>query len=240
MEVLKAGAQKLGINFSSRQLEQYRIYYEELIDWNKKVNLTSITGYEEVQIKHFLDSLTVTLAMKPQHGDKPLTVIDVGAGAGFPGLPLKITFPDMKLTLLEATVKKTKFLQTVIELLELRDAEIVSGRAEEAGHSPQYRERFDLVLSRAVAALPALAELTLPFCNIGGCVIAQKKGEIKAEVERARKAIDVLGGALREVKPVDLEELNDERYLVVIDKIRTSPDAYPRRAGMPVKRPIIS
>ena len=124
--------------------------------------------------------------------------------------------------------------------LKLQDVEIVSGRAEETGHNPQYREKFDLVLSRAVASLPALVELTLPFCTVGGCVIAQKKGVINTEVEKSRKAIDVLGGTLTEVKSVELGELNDDRYLVVIDKIKLSPVEYPRRPGMPVKRPIIS
>ncbi len=240
MEKLKAGAEKLGINLSHRQINQFRIYYQELIDWNKKINLTSITGYEEVQVKHFLDSLTVTLTMKPLSEGRSLNVIDVGAGAGLPGIPLKIAFPGINLTLLEATVKKTKFLQHVVKRLELRDVEIASGRAEEAGLSPQYREKFDLVLSRAVASLPALVELTLPFCTVGGCVIAQKKGEIRGEVEKSRKAIDVLGGTLREVKPVELKGLDDNRYLVIIDKIRHTPAEYPRRPGMPVKRPIIS
>jgi 16S rRNA (guanine527-N7)-methyltransferase len=238
MEKLKAGAEKLGIHLSQRRLQQFQIYYQELIEWNQRINLTRITGYEEVQLKHFLDSLTVALAMElPDKGMKQ-NVIDVGTGAGMPGIPLKIIRPDIHLTLLEATFKKTKFLEYVVERLGLDNVEIAAGRAEESAHDRKYREQFDVVLSRAVAALPALVELALPFCNVGGIFIAQKKGEIQKEIERSRPAIEVLGGAVREVRPVELEGLDDKRYLVVIDKVKLAPAKYPRRPGMPEKRPI--
>jgi 16S rRNA (guanine527-N7)-methyltransferase len=240
MEILKDGALKLGINLSQRQIEQFRIYYRELINWNKRINLTRITDSEEVQRKHFLDSLTVAPAMKRPVKDSSLNVIDIGTGAGLPGIPLKIALPDISLTLLEATIKKTKFLKYIIKQLELNNVEIVSDRAEEAGHSPRYREKFDVVVSRAVASLPVLAELTLPFCTMGGRVIAQKKGDIKAEVKNSEKVIGLMGGVLVEVKPVVLEGLNDDRRLVIIDKIKPSPAEYPRRPGMPGKRPIVS
>ena len=184
MEKLKSGAQKLGLHLSQQQLELFEMYYRELVDWNRKINLTRITGYEEVQLKHFLDSLTVTLATKPLAGGESLSVIDVGTGAGLPGIPLKILLPDIRIVLLEATAKKTKFLHHVVATLGLNDVEIVVGRAEEVAHNARYRERFDLVLSRAVASLSTLVELTLPFCAVGGSFVAQKKGNIEQEVNK--------------------------------------------------------
>jgi 16S rRNA (guanine527-N7)-methyltransferase len=236
MERLKNGAKKLGLELSPSQLEQYEIYYQELVAWNKRVNLTHITDYEEVQIKHFLDSLTVTLAC-------PLArvgfrLIDVGTGAGIPGIPLKIVFPAIRLVLLEAVSKKVAFLQHIVQELGLDDVEIVVGRAEEVAHLSEYREQFDLVLSRAVAPLPAVVELTLPFCAVGGSFIAQKKGDIDLEIAQAAKAISLLGGRLREVRKVDLAEFADKRHLVVIDKMSLTPPKYPRRPGIPAKRPL--
>jgi 16S rRNA (guanine527-N7)-methyltransferase len=239
MEKLIAGAQKLGLQLSPKQIGQFEIYYQELVDWNRKVNLTSITGYEEVQVSHFLDSLTVTLALRLPEG-KGMPVIDVGTGAGLPGIPLRILLPGIKLTLLEATAKKAKFLYHLTARLGLEDVEVVVGRAEEVAHDAKYREKFSLVLSRAVAPLPTLTELALPFCTVGGKLIAQKKGEIDLELSRASGAITVLGGQLREVKAVALEEFADKRWLVVIDKVAPTPLEYPRRPGMPKKRPIVS
>jgi 16S rRNA (guanine527-N7)-methyltransferase len=236
MEKLKAGAKKLGLELTPCQLEQYETYYQELVEWNKRVNLTHITDYEEVQLKHFLDSLTVTLAWQPIKAG--LRLIDVGTGAGVPGIPLKIAFPSIKLVLLEAVAKKAAFLHHISQKLGLDDAEIVVGRAEEIAHLPQYREKFDLVLSRAVAPLPTVVELVLPFCAVGGSFIAQKKGDIKSELNQAARAIEILGGRLREVKPVELTEFSDERCLVVIDKVSPTSPKYPRRPGMPAKRPL--
>ena len=239
MEKLNIGAKKLGIHLSPRQLEQFHTYYQELLDWNKRVNLTSITGYEDVQIKHFLDSLTVILAWQKPIIDADLRLIDVGAGAGIPGIPLKITFPNLRLALLEATAKKAAFLHHIQNKLQLDNVEIVVGRAEEVAHLSQYRERFDIVLSRAVAPLPTLVELTLPFCAIGGSLIAQKKGVIDPEISKATKAINILGGNLREVKRIDLAEFTDKRCLIVIDKASPTPHQYPRRPGIPSKRPLV-
>ncbi len=239
MEKLKSGATKLGLSLNPGQLEQFNIYYQELITWNQLMNLTRITDYEEVQTKHFLDSLTVSLAMKQSAGINDLRIIDVGTGAGMPGLPLKILFPNIRLVLLDATAKKATFLQHLKQKLELENVEIVVGRAEEVAHQSEYRERFDLVLSRAVAPLATLAELTLPFCAIGGSFIAQKRGRIEPEIDQATKAISTLGGNLREMKRIDLKEFADERYLVIIDKVSSTPHQYPRRPGIPAKRPIV-
>jgi len=239
MESLNSGARKLGLQLDSRQLEQFQVYYQELVDWNKRMNLTTITGYEGVQINHFLDALTVTIAWQPPTGDAEPRLIDVGTGAGVPGIPLKILFPNVGLVLLEATAKKAGFLHHLKDKLELENVEIVVGRAEEMAHLSQYRERFDVVLSRAVAPLPTLIELTLPFCDIGGSLIAHKKGVIDLEISQATKVISTLGGSLREAKGVDLEEFPDQRWLVIIDKVSPTPQQYPRRPGMPTKRPLV-
>ena len=237
MEKLQDGARKLGLQLTPRQVEQFQTYYQELIDWNRRMNLTAITDYEEVQIKHFLDSLTVTLALtQPCQG---LRVIDVGAGAGLPGIPIKIAMPDTKLVLLEATAKKTAFLHHIKRRLELDDIEVIAGRAEVVAHSPQHRERFDIVLCRGVAPLPTQAELTLPFCTVGGSSLAQKKGNIDAEMNQAAKAIKLLGGEIREVKKIGLEEFAGERWLIIVDKVAPTPPQYPRRPGIPAKRPIV-
>jgi 16S rRNA (guanine527-N7)-methyltransferase len=238
MEKLIAGAKKLGLQLSPSQLEQFNTYYQELVEWNKRVNLTAITDYEKVQIKHFLDSLTVILAWQPPPSGATPHLIDVGTGAGIPGIPIKILFPNTELVLLDSTTKKATFLNHLKQKLGLGDIEIVVGRAEEAAHKPQYREKFDVVLSRGVAPLPTLVELTLPFCKIGGSFISQKKGAIEQEVSNSEKAISRLGGKLREIKRIDMEELPDERYLVIIEKISATPPQYPRRPGIPAKRPI--
>jgi 16S rRNA (guanine527-N7)-methyltransferase len=239
MKELIEGAGNLGIEFNARQVKQFELYYQELIEWNKKINLTAITDYSSVQVKHFLDSLTITLALPEEEVVRPdFNIIDIGTGAGFPGVPLKILFPQPKLVLIEPTTKKTAFLHHIIHKLELKNVEVLNSRAEEAAHLPLYREQFALILSRAVALLPTLMELTLPFCRIGGRFIAQKKGEIDREVNRAEKAIATLGGKLDQIKKIELDEFNGARYLVIIDKIYPTPSKYPRRPGVPRRRPI--
>ena len=239
MQYLYAGATRLDLKLQPQQIEQFHVYYQELIDWNQRINLTSITAFREVQIKHFLDSLTVILAIKQPIASKNLSLIDVGSGAGFPGLPLKIAFPDIKLVLLEATAKKAAFLNHLTQKLNLDNVEVLVGRAEEIAHIAQYRQRFDVVLSRAVASLPALIELTLPFCAVNGRTIIQKKGDIEDELSKATRAIEILGGSQPELKKIKLPEFDDNRYLVIIDNISPTPIKYPRRPGIPAKRPIV-
>jgi 16S rRNA (guanine527-N7)-methyltransferase len=239
MKELIEGARGLGMELSPTQIEQFELYYRELIDWNKRTNLTAITDYAAVQVKHFLDSLTVTMAFRGGEADsEDLSVVDVGSGAGFPGVPLKIVLPRLRLVLIEPTQKKAAFLHHIVGELGLENAKVLNSRAEEAGHLPVYREQFALVLSRAVAPLPTLVELTLPFCRPGGRLVAQKKGYIDQEIAGAERAIAVLGGQLGHVQRIELEQFSDVRYLVVIDKICPTPGRYPRRPGMPKKRPM--
>jgi 16S rRNA (guanine527-N7)-methyltransferase len=239
MDKLKSGAAGLGLSLSSEQLQQFEVYYRELVDWNRMVNLTSVTGYEEAQVVHFLDSLTLVLGLDTPSTDRDLKVIDVGSGAGFPGIPLGIVLPNLSLVLLEATARKARFLEHIITKLGLNNIEIVIGRAEDVAQQDVYREKFDAAASRAVAPLPVLAELVLPFCAVGGRMIALKKGGISSEIDRASKAVAALGGKLKEVKEISLEEFQDSRCLVVISKIRETPGKYPRRPGIPAKRPIL-
>jgi len=238
LEILIDGAKQLGLSLTPEQVRQFQLYYEELVEWNKKVNLTAITAYEEVQTKHFLDSLSLMPALKDEAWAKEnFSLLDVGTGAGVPGLPLKILLPGISLVLLESVAKKTAFLQHLVSRLELDNVEILTGRAEDMAHMENCRERFDLAVSRAVGRLSTIAELTLPFCREGGLFIAHKKGEIEEEISQARQAIDTLGGRLREVKEVNVEGL-ELHSLIIIEKTGPTPLRYPRRAGMPAKRPL--
>jgi len=234
MNYLITGVKNFGIELNKDQIKQFEMYYRTLVDWNKRFNLTRITDYREVQIKHFLDSLTVVNVWLPRED----SVIDIGSGPGMPGLPLKIVFPEIKLALLESTRKKAEFLESTVDLLELDNTKVIHGRAEEIAHLSQYREKFDVVLSRGVGKLPGLVEFTLPFCRIGGISIFLKKGYISEEISEAQKAVGELGGKLTDNRSIEISELPDERYLVVIRKIAGSPAKYPRNSGIPLKRPI--
>ena len=238
MDRLITGAKKLGLPLSWKQISQFEEYCHEMLDWNQHINLTAITSYEQVHIRHFLDSLTILSVLDDSRSYENLDILDVGTGAGLPGIPLKIALPEIKLTMIEATAKKTEFLNHVVSTLGLNNAKVITGRAEELAHNATYRAGFNIVISRAVASLATLVELTLPFCPIGGMVIAPKKGDVRKEIEGAQNAIDALGGSLLEVKLVELDDLIDDRYLVIIDKVSPTPDKYPRRPGIPEKRPI--
>lgn len=238
MEKLRRGALRLGITLAPRQLAQFETYYQEIIEWNRQLNLTAITDYEDVQVKHFLDSLTAVLLLPASVDISEICLIDIGSGAGVPGVPLKIIFPRIRLVLLEATAKKTAFLRHLVDRLSLKNTEIVTGRAEETAHDARYREKFNLAISRAVAPMVVLVELALPFLAIGGTLIAQKKGDTDAEINLAGKAISLLGGRLRQVKEVALPEFTDRRKLISVEKIMPTSLCYPRRPGIPAKRPL--
>lgn len=251
MKLLREGARQLGLDLTPEHLQAFQVYYEELIAWNAKFNLTAITEYEQVQIRHFLDSLSCVKALigseylspataegRRLHLARPLTCVDVGSGAGFPGLPLKIVLPRLRLTLLEATGKKVTFLEHIVERLGLRQVTVLKGRAEELGQMGKHREHYDLVLARAVAEMPVLTEYLLPLCRLGGLCIAQKGSGAQAEVASAQRAIAILGGRLKRIIPVELTGLAETRYLVVLEKTARTPAKYPRRPGMPTKRPL--
>jgi len=236
-QLLKEGAAHFGLTLTNAQLAAFKQYSRELVAWNQKVNLTRITAPEEIAVKHFLDSLSVQLAL----GDLPasFSVIDVGTGAGFPGLPLKIVRPDLRLTLLESTAKKAAFLHHIVDRLSLTNVRIVTARAEEAGQKTEHREQYDVAIARAVSALPALVEYTLPLVKVGGLVIAQKGQDPAAEVNDAARALGILGGKIRQVMPVTVTGLETAaRHLVVMQKIKPTPKRYPRRPGLPAKKSI--
>lgn len=236
MELLRSGAARLGYQLSPEQLRLFQTYYEVLTYWSGKLNLTAITDFEDVQVKHFLDSLTVATVFNGVRRDARL--LDVGTGAGLPGIPLKILFPELRLTLLESVAKKTHFLDHLALHLGLKGVEIVTGRAEDLAHDPEYREQFHVAVSRAVAALPTLLELTLPFCRTGGLLVALKSGDLAEEIELSSRALELLGGQVTEMRQVDFPGL-EGHILIVVSKVAPTPLAYPRRPGLPYKRPII-
>ncbi len=236
MKELKERAAALGVVLDAHQIAQFRAYYEMLQEWNERTNLTAIADYWGVLTKHFLDSLSCALALDFPPGDTRL--IDVGSGAGFPGLPLKIAFPEIHVTLLEATSKKTEFLHAVVDHLRLSDVTILTTRAEEAAHNPIHREAYDVAVARALAAMPVLVELCLPFVRCGGRLIAQKGDPPAVELTAAQEALRILGGQLDRIQPVCVPGLDAIRHLVIIDKVATTPARYPRRSGVPSRRPL--
>ncbi|MBN1955363.1 MAG: 16S rRNA (guanine(527)-N(7))-methyltransferase RsmG [Anaerolineae bacterium] len=238
MERLIRGARDLGVPLQQEHLDSFRVYFDELVAWNRRFNLTAITDYDGVQVRHFVDSLSCLLALPRAGLQAGARVIDVGTGAGFPGLPLKILCPEMRLTLLEATGKKAQFLEHLVVRLGLRDVEVIHCRAEELGQRVDRRERYDWALARAVAEMPTLLEYLLPLVRVGGAALAQKGEGAPAEVHAAEMAARVLGGRVRKLMAVDLHGLAETRYLVVVDKVAPTPEKYPRRPGMPAKRPL--
>lgn len=224
-----------GITLSPDQVHQFEAYQRLLLDWNQRMNLTAIREPGQIQQRHFLDGLSCSLVTGDLNGR---SLIDVGTGAGFPGLPLKILFPDLRLTLVESVAKKTRFLQAVVVELGLRDVAIVAERAEILGQDAAYRGQYDWAAARAVAELRVLAEYLLPFCRVGGFVLAQKGENAAAEVAAAKQALAVLGGEVRELVPVNLPQREDTHYLVVVEKTAVTPDIYPRRVGVPAKKPL--
>lgn len=232
---LVAGAKELGIVLSDEQVTLFGRYQDLLLEWNQRMNLTAVRDARLIQQRHFVDSLTCSLVTGDLNGQ---ALIDVGSGAGFPGLPLKILFPDLKLSLLESTGKKATFLQVVVDELELSDVRVISGRAEDLGQSTDHREVYDWAVARAVARLRILVEYLLPFVRIGGHVLTQKGRQAEVEISEAGNGISALGGGSPRLIPVQLLEQEEPSYLVLIEKIKSTPDKYPRRIGVPAKRPL--
>lgn len=233
LDKFKNGLEQLNITLSEKQLQQFLDYYEMLVETNKVMNLTAITEFDEVIEKHFLDSLSLCRVYDLQ---REIKILDMGTGAGFPGIPLKIAFPEINLVLADSLNKRIKFLQEVINHLELKKVEALHARAEEMGRNKQHREQFDLCVSRAVANLSSLSEYCIPFVKEGGMFISYKSGEIEEETCQAKKAIAILGGKIEDVYKFDLYE--QKRSFVIIKKEKKTPKAYPRKAGTPTKIPL--
>ncbi|SNV04043.1 Ribosomal RNA small subunit methyltransferase G [Megamonas hypermegale] len=236
VDELKIAATEYGLNLTEDQISAFNKYYELLYEWNKKINLTAITEPKDVAIKHMVDSLS---CFKADLFKENTSLIDVGTGAGFPGLPLKIFYPSLKLTLLDSLNKRVKFLQLVVDELGLKDVEVIHARSEEAARNKKYREKFDLATARAVARLPIICEYCLPFVKDGGTFIALKGRQYEEEAAQAQKAIKVLGGEISDIMPVKLPEIDDKRAVIYIKKIKSTPKTYPRKAGTPERNPIV-
>ena len=235
IENLKMAAEQFNITFDEKQLQQFNLFYNLVIAWNKKINLTAIIEPKDFAIKHIIDSISI---WNDEKFEKIETIIDVGTGAGFPGIPLKIYRPNIKLTLLDSLAKRTKFLSTVIDEIALKDIAVIHGRAEDAAHNPELREHFDLALSRAVAKLNILTEYCMPFVKTGGYFAALKGSNIEEELNESKNAVKILGG--NEIECIDINLPNgDPRKLIYINKLISSPKNFPRRAGTPEKKPLI-
>jgi len=236
MEELTQQVQDLvGIQLSTFQIGLLERYEQELIDWNQRMNLTAIREPDQIRVKHFLDSLTCLCIMRDlNHAN----VIDIGTGAGFPGLPLKILFPSMQLTLVESIGKKAAFCQHIVDILKLENVEVLQQRAENVGQNANFRQHFDWAIARAVAIMPILVEFLLPLVRVGGNILAMKGDNAPVEAHHAEYATHLLGGHLRKIIPITLPGVVEQRYLVVIDKVAATPDQYPRRVGLPAKHPL--
>lgn len=228
-------AEELGIYLSDGQIEQFLLYYEMLSEWNQVMNLTAITDYGEVMKKHFIDSISL---VKAYDVSRESAVIDVGTGAGFPGLALKIAFPNFQITLLDSLRKRIQFLDEVIEKLHLSGAETIHGRAEDFARPEKLRERFDLCVSRAVANFSVLSEYCLPFVKVGGQFIAYKSEKALAEMEKSQRAVSMLGGRVKNQVEFCLPDSDIYRNLLVIEKVKSTPKKYPRKAGFPGREPL--
>lgn len=236
LSVLDQGCQEMGIVLDGEQRQQFVDFYEYLVEKNKVMNLTGITEFQEVLVKHFLDSLACVKAVDIK---KVKRMMDVGTGAGFPGVPLKIAFPHLEACLLDSLKKRVNFLEETFDLLKLTDITAVHGRAEEYAKNKAYRESFDLCVSRAVSNLATLSEYCLPYVKVGGSFISYKSGTVQEEAEQAEKAVKILGGKIRDVVYFSIPDSEIQRSLVVIEKVKSTPGKYPRKAGTPLKEPLV-
>lgn len=235
--LMEQGLHEFSIELSEKQINQFYKYYELLLQWNKVMNLTAITELEEVVMKHFIDSLALVKIVDRENINE-MQVLDVGTGAGFPGIPLKIVFPHMNIILLDSLNKRIKFLFDVIEKLELTYISAIHGRAEDYGKNVEYREKFDLCISRAVANLSTLAEYCMPFVKIGGYFVSYKSVGVVEEIEQAKGALKILGGKIDKITEFVLPESDLERMLIKIEKVEKTSKKYPRKAGLPGKEPL--
>ena len=236
MEKLTHDAQTLfNVHITGRQVMALMTYEKELLEWNQKFNLTAIRDSESIRTKHFLDSFSCVLAWK---ASPPNQVIDVGTGAGFPGIPLKILYPSLNLTLVESVGKKAMFCQHIVRVLGLEHVDVIQARAEELGQNPLHREKYDWAIARAVANLNVLSEYLIPLVRLGGAMLAQKGESGPAEAQSAEEAMKLLGGKLKQLIPVNLPSVAEDRYLVVVEKVAATPPKYPRKPGIPMKQPL--
>ena len=236
MEKLVQAAQELfHIHLTGRQVISLVTYERELLDWNQKFNLTAIRDTESIRIKHFLDSFSCVLAWG---ANPPHHLVDVGTGAGFPGLPLKILYPPMRATLIESVGKKAMFCEHIVRMLGLENVQVIKARAEEVGQMPEHREKYDYAVARAVAGMNVLSEYLLPLVRMDGTMLAQKGESGPAEAQSAEKVMKLLGGKLKQVIQVNLPGVADDRYLVIVNKLHATPPKYPRKPGMPMKQPL--
>src|SRR5215207_1607087 len=223
------------VHITGRQVISLLTYEKELLEWNQKFNLTAIRDVESIRTKHFLDSFSCVLAWK---ATPPNHLIDVGTGAGFPGVPLKILYPNLKLTLVESVGKKAMFCQHIVRVLGLEHVEVVQARAEDLGQDSNHREKYDWAVARAVANLNVLSEYLIPLVKVGGAMLAQKGESGPAEAQSAEQAMKLLGGKLSQLIPVNLPGVADDRYLVLVNKVAATPPKYPRKPGIAAKQPL--
>ena len=231
--ILKNKCEKLKIKIEEKNIEKFYKYMKLLLEWNKKINLTAITEPNEVILKHFVDSLTIS-----KYIEDDSTLVDVGTGAGFPGIPLKIIREDLEITLVDSLNKRINFLKEIIEEIELKNIKAIHSRAEEFGKNVKYREKFDYATSRAVANLSTLSEYLIPLVKIKGRIISMKGSEVKEELIDSKNAINVLGGKILKVDEFQLPSSDIKRNIIIIEKVKNTPNKYPRKAGTPAKDPI--